>query len=235
MVSNVFNRQPLGEEQTAYRAEPLKNGNNSGLTLIECLVAIVVIGITAVVVAPVIAISVATRTQSQRAEQAFQLAQAEVNRIKFTVDNSATYTVSASTVAAADDVDDLRNVPAPGAINNNLYSTAANAVAAKGIDVDGDGTVDYAAQIFRTGGIETAGTPVAFDLGVRIYEARLFPAQPNTLGTEQARIGLTSGEGQGGSRPLSVLYTSVIKSDTENSLCDYYEFIDDTASSPTQC
>lgn len=235
MNLEVYTERQMTKPNTVTSNDLPKGENDSGLTLIECLVAIIVIGITAVVVAPVIAISVATRTQSQRAEQAFQLAQAEVNRVKFVVANNDTYTVSAATVAAADSVDQFPAIDPPGDININTYSTTADASTAKPLDVDGDGTTDYAAQIFRTEGVSNGTTPVAFDLGVRIYDARIFPANPADLSTEQARIGLTSGEGQGGTRPLSVIYTSVIKSDEENSLCDYYEFIDDTASAPTQC
>ncbi|MBT9311513.1 type II secretion system protein [Leptothoe kymatousa] len=211
--------------------------NNQGLTLIECLVAIAVIGISMAVTAPMIVLSVATRTQSQRADQALQIAQAEVDRIRFTVINNDTYAVSAATVAV-NSVGNFVAVAAPEDINNAAYSTTS--AAAKGIDVDGDGNPDYAAQIFKTVGSTVGTTPVAFDLGVRIYDADAVNTKTSAqLDVDQARIGLTSGEGQRGTKPLSVIYTSVIKSDTSRSLCDYHNFIDSvqgtTTSSPSQC
>lgn len=211
--------------------------SDSGLTLIECLVAIVVIGISMAVTAPVIVLSVATRNQSQRAEQAFQLAQAEVDRIKFTVANSNTYTVSAATVAANSAANFLNDVDPPEIIAANYSITSDSA---KGIDVDSDGVSDYAIQIFRTIGSSVGTRPIAFDLGVRVYDATAVNTKTQAeLRTEQANIGLTSGEGQRALRPLSVIYTSVIKSDTDRSLCDYYNFIDSvngtTTSSPSQC
>ncbi len=212
---------------------------NQGLTLIECLVAIVVIGISMAVTAPLIVVSVATRTQSQRADQALQIAQAEVDRIRFTVINNDTYTVPAATVAV-NSVADFANVLPPEDINNATYSTTTDASTAKGIDVDNDGVDDYAAQIFRTAGSTVGTTPVAFGLGVRVYDANAVNSKTRAeLAVEQARLGFTSGEGQGGTRPLSILYTSVIKSDTSRSLCDYHNFINGvnstTVSAPSQC
>lgn len=213
-----------------------------GLTLIECLVAIAVIGISIGVTTPMIALSVATRTQSQRADQALQIAQAEVDRIKFVVANNDTYTVSAATVnpTTAKNATEFDNVLPPENIDNATYSATSNAPNAKAIDVDGDGVVDYAAQIFRTQGSTVGTTPIAFDLGVRIYTADAVTDKTQAeLGVGQANIGFTSGEGQGGTRPLSVIYTTVMKGDAADSLCDYYNFINSVKgtvkASPTQC
>lgn len=227
------------------RSKPMKISEgcpadrNSGLTLIECLVAIVVIGISMAVTAPLIVLSVATRNQSQRADQALQIAQAEIDRIKFVVANNDTYIVPASLVGV-NSAADFENVLPPDIIDNPTYSTAADATAAKGIDVDGDATDDYAVQIFRTAGSTVGTTPLAFDLAVRVYDANAVNTKtPDELSVEQANLGLTSGEGQRGTRPLSVIYTSVIKSDNEDSLCDFHNFIDSvngtTTSSPSQC
>ncbi|MGD1855763.1 MAG: prepilin-type N-terminal cleavage/methylation domain-containing protein [Leptolyngbyaceae cyanobacterium] len=217
----------------------LNNSSDHGLTLIECLVAIAVVGVSLAVTAPLILLSVATRTQSQRADQALQIAQAEVDRIRFNVINNDTYTVSAARVAV-NSVGDFQNVLPPEAIDDATYSTTVDASTAKGIDVDGDNVPDYAAQIFRTAGSTVGTTPVAFDLGVRVYDANAVNTRTRAeLEVEQAQLGLTGGEGQRDKRPLSIIYTSVIKSDTSRSLCDYHNFINSVngtaVSSPSQC
>lgn len=214
---------------------------NDGLTLIESLVAIAVIGISVAVMSPIVILSVATRVQSQRAEQAFQIAQAEIDRIKLIVERGGNYTLNIAptpntVVSIADFNTGPRGpVPAPQTIAAN-YSTTSDS--ARGIDIDNDGNLDYAVQIFKTAGITVGAKPVAFDMGVRVYRADVInPA--NTLEIEQASLSLTNGEGQSGTRPLATIYTSIIKSDTERSLCDYHDFLNSvngtTASTPSEC
>ncbi len=218
--------------------------NDNGLTLIEGLVAIIIISITTAVMTPMVILAVGTRVQSQRAEQAFQLAQAEVDRIKVIVERGGDYTLniadadSAVTSQSTFDAD----VPAPNRIENADY--ADDLTAARGIDVDNedgdnDSTTgpDYAVQIFKTEGIERSGRPVAFDLGIRVYRADVVDGDP--LEVEQARLAVTNGEGQSGSRPLANIYTSIIRSDDEQSLCDYHNFLNSvegtTISAPSDC
>ena len=212
--------------------------NDSGLTLLEGLVAVVIVAISTAVMTPMVILAVGTRVQSQRAEQAFQVAQAEVDRIKLIVERGGNYTLNiAPASAGVNSVADFDVVPvsAPTVIDNNTYSTTVTS--ARGIDVNNDGTDDYAVQIFRTEGITDGTRPVAFDLGVRVYRADVVNGDP--LEVEQARLSITSGEGQSGNRPLANIYTSVINSDTEQSLCDYYDFINSvqgtTVSTPSEC
>ncbi|WP_235071186.1 type II secretion system GspH family protein [Leptolyngbya sp. Heron Island J] len=209
----------------------------SGLTLLEGVVAIAVIGISVAVMTPMVVLAVGTRIQSQRAEQAFQIAQAEVDRIKLIVERGGDYTLNIAPTPAAvlsqEDFDDFP-VPAPDSIADD-YPT--DVTSARGIDVDNDGDDDYAVQIFKTEGITVDTRPVAFDLGVRVYRADVVNGDP--LEVEQARLTITSGEGQSANRPLANIYTSIVKSDTEQSLCDYYDFINDirgtTVPAPSDC
>ena len=213
---------------------------DAGLTLIEGLVAVVVIGISVAVMSPLVILSVATRVQSQRAEQAFQIAQAEVDRIRLIVDRDDSSAINIAqtpkTVLNAADFNTPGGVTAPTKIAAD-YTTVFSS--ARGIDVDNDGGDDYAVQIFRTAGSTVGTKPVAFDLGVRVYRADVVGVAGKTLGVEQASLNMTSGEGQSGTRPLATLYTSIIKSDTERSLCDYYNFINSASgtsvSSPSEC
>lgn len=57
-----------------------------GFTLVESLMGILVISVVAITITPPIVLSTATRVQNRRAEQAMQLAQAEVDRIRVFVE-----------------------------------------------------------------------------------------------------------------------------------------------------
>ncbi|MEL6358557.1 MAG: hypothetical protein AAFQ01_01295 [Bacteroidota bacterium] len=199
-----------------------------GLTLIECLVAIAVIASTIGVIAPVTILAVATRVQNQRAEQAIHIAQSELNRVRLTVERGGNFTLSniPSTTGTLD------SVPPPENLDSVAASTSTNA--ARPVDVNDDGRNDYAVQLFRTynptGMVES--TPVAFELGVRVYKARTIQEFTSTqLTTDQAALTLTSGEGKGYTRPLAVLYTTIVKSDRPDSLCDYYRYTNDAHNS----
>lgn len=65
--------------QNTSAAQP---STEAGLTLLECLIAIAVVGITASLILPPLLLSANTRVQNRRAEQAFQLAQEEINRLQ---------------------------------------------------------------------------------------------------------------------------------------------------------
>ncbi|MGC1309709.1 MAG: prepilin-type N-terminal cleavage/methylation domain-containing protein [Phormidesmis sp.] len=216
------------------------NGKNKekGLTLIECLVAIAVIASTIGVIAPITVLAVATRVQNQRAEQAFHIAQSEIDRVRLMIERGGNYTLSdiaSSTAGVA--VSDLNSVPPPEDINDIGASTTTTN--AKAVDINNNGENDFAVQIFRTNnpdGINASGQPVAFELGVRVYKARAVENYTaEELSSEQASLTLTSGEGQGTIRPLSVIYTTIVKSDRQESLCDYYRYIDSAASTPGSC
>ena len=98
------------------RSRAAKSASEKGLTLIECLVAIVIISITVVAITPPIFVATASRIQSRRAEQANAIAQAEIDRIRTVVERGSKYTaeelpasgdgaVAAPTIAAATGVD----------------------------------------------------------------------------------------------------------------------------------
>lgn len=64
------------------------NPSDRGLTLIEVLLAIVMVGVILAAIAPVLALSVATRVQSRKVEQATALAQQEIDRVRATMARS---------------------------------------------------------------------------------------------------------------------------------------------------
>lgn len=208
-----------------------------GLTLLECLVAIMVIAVTTAVITPPIFVATATRVQNRRTEQALQLAQGEVDRIRVLVERGQH---APTRLPAA--VADINNVPPPTGSSGVLQTIRTTACPtgtpynsqqipanqARGVDIDGDCNADFWLQSFignvgdptRTGQLN----PLSFRMGVRVYTA--FPNDPswswNNLQTAAAPQRFTTGLGNQRSRPLAVLNTVVNWSDRDFSLCQYH-------------
>ena len=185
----------------------------SGLTLIECLVAIAVIGVTTAAIGPMMVFSVATRIQNQRAEQALQIAQAEIDKARLIVELGGDYRddLLAIPLPSTTTTDIVRNVGAPTAFGSTASVTTVTD--ARLIDLDGDGDDDYAVQLFRTEGVSVGSTPVFFDIGARVYDARRSDPTVRALSTATAGLTFTSGEGQAGTRPLAVIYSQISQGD----------------------
>ncbi|MGB7086624.1 MAG: prepilin-type N-terminal cleavage/methylation domain-containing protein [Phormidesmis sp.] len=207
---------------------PGKSANTDGLTLLECVVAIAVIGITTAVIAPVMVFSIATRVQNQKAEQALQVAQGEVEKIRLLVERGGDYSTELAsypvTTAAS-----VAGTGAPNTLQASLNSTTTNT--AKGINIDDDADDEFAVQVFRSAGTPASSpVPIAFDLGVRVYDRDALQNNSGSLQTDPAGLNFTSGEGERGTRPLAVIYTKIFRGDQEGALCQYRQYIDSTAS-----
>ena len=204
----------------------------AGLTLIECIMAIVVVGIVGAAIAPMLVISVATRINSQKSEQALQLAQSEVDRIRVLVERGESNT--AVLPPNTGDATAVTAVAAPNTLEPTL--AAVNAVnEAREVDLDGDNEADFALQSYTTNQLTNSdGVPQAFDLGVRVYDIQAFTSG-QTLDTEQASLALTSGSADRRQKPLAVLSTTVAFSESGQSFCNYIEFADSSADKPLGC
>ncbi len=221
----------MSHQPKSWMRLPSRAADNNGLTLIECLVAIAVIGLTAAVMGPVMVFSMATRIQSQRAEQAIQIAQGEVDKIRLMVEQGGDFRSALasypSTTAAS-----VTAVGAPtSAPNYSLNSTTTDI--AKQVDVGSStGNNKFAVQVFRTVGSTTVGSsvPVTFDIGVRVYDFNAFKNISSSLRTDTAALRFTSGEGQRSTRPLAVIYTSIFQGDRDGSLCAYKQYLGNAAS-----
>ena len=209
------------------------NCSEDGLTLIECLVAIVVIALTTATVTPMMVFAVATRVQNQRAEQALQLAQGEIDKVRLVVEQGGDYgdrLKALSLIAASPSITSAIQVDPPTAFVAGTGSVA-NITQARKVDIDGDGDSDFAIQLFRTKGIELSpqiagvvnNTPIVFEVGARVYDIQ---AERNlgSLQSAPADLTFTSGEGGRGRRPLAALYSQVAQGDREGSLCQYWQF-----------
>jgi hypothetical protein len=183
--------------------------------------------------------------QSQRIEQALEVAQAEVDRIRLLVERGGYQTADLpQSVPETFTDEDLGNYPAPNygtavASTTTLYESLPPS-GLRAVDLDGDGTNDYAIQVFRSPG--TAFTPedgtsdvlVAFGLGVRVYDIDAVDAQPSgILGSTPARASMTSGEGERGEKPLAVVYTRIARGDSQDTYCNYFNYTSTQTSSFT--
>ncbi len=112
-----------------------------GFTLVESLMGIVVISVVAVVITPPIVISTATRVQNRRAEQAMQLAQAEVDRTRVFVEQGGNYTAKLPYILTGTITNgDIAKVAAPTSFvaTRTLADASTKAF---GVDVDKDNQV----------------------------------------------------------------------------------------------
>lgn len=210
-----------------------------GLTLIECLAAIVVVGLIGAAIAPVLVLSVATRVQSQKSEQALKVAQSEIDAIRVLLERGGDDLTGANfpPVAAGFADDAVTTALGPDAVTNDPDNYDADYTRARPLDIDDDGTFDFAIQSYRTAGEEIDSLPVAFTLGVRVYDYRAVEAARGNLDTRQASIGLTSSEGDRALQPLATLYTAMSVSDDDQSFCNYIDYLDyeETKDKPLGC
>ena len=225
------------------RSRSAKSASEKGLTLIECLVAIVIISITVVAITPPIFVATASRIQSRRAEQANAIAQAEIDRIRTIVERGSKYTANELPASGGTGVAKDIN-PATG-VNTDLIASlgacngktkypeatatpTATATQVIPVDVDGDCKPEFAMQVFRSNDCTPASLvgvtpPYAFTAGVRVYGYEVGNPM-SKLSPVRARLGITAGRGGDNSasgaerQPLQVLYTRVSRVGNEQAL-----------------
>ena len=219
----------------------MSNLNTSaGFTLIESLVAMVVISITLVAITPPIFWATGTRVQNRRAEQALALAQGEIDRVRAQIERG----ISVDSNNPADlptnylpqsvgDISVFKDYPAPSTAWANVRSTDPNNNTAEKIttgkkrypdanqyipvDMDGDGKNDFLIQVFRDVGVcgsavcTDKNPPTIFSVKVRVY-AGMAAVNAGKLSVERASLTGSTGTGQANFRPLAVLSSRVAKS-----------------------
>lgn len=237
-------------------ARGLPPANHAGLTLIECLVAIVMVALVASAITPALVLSVATRVQSQKAEQAMALGQAEIDRVRTLAERGQLLAPNPSPPLTDSLFRAVAEIPvAPNAVldtdpaaqagaaagltnivnrNGAALPNVANPTQTRQFDVNNDGTPDFAVQTFRTRGLTSndangALVPVAFALGVRVYDyAAVANGTGGNLEREPISLGITGGAGQRARRPIAAFYTTVAVSERGDSLCDLLRYSQST-------
>ncbi|MBD2100729.1 prepilin-type N-terminal cleavage/methylation domain-containing protein [Leptolyngbya sp. FACHB-261] len=199
-----------------------------GLTLLEALVALVLVSVVIGAIAPPIILALATRVQNQRNEQALSVAQAEINRVRLLVDRGGLTSAQLDQLLPPKTTN---NDTAPAAVpvpTSTTPATPANCNGDRskltvtdwcGVDTNADNKFDLAIQTFRTQVKTTTiqGIPVFFQMGVRVYTKQSIDAYAgNGLKADTSRLKLTSGQSAVQS-PLVVLYAPITRSDYTNS------------------
>jgi type II secretory pathway pseudopilin PulG len=225
--------------------------SEQGLTLLECLMAVMVMGLTMAMITPPLVIAAATRVQNRQAEQAMQIAQGEVDRVRTALARENGQNLTLDRLPAIASVSgNLESFAAPnrpstsspikssattcGTNSNNGEQIAVNQ--ALRVDVDGDCKADFFMQTFRTAGTirGSATAPSDFQLGVRVYSI-LAASSSGALETKAAALQIVGGQGNRRTRPLAVLYTPFSQSDQGNALCSYHQPSEQTGALSAAC
>ena len=196
----------------------LQKSQEAGYTIIESLVAMIVVSVLMIAIAPVMAFSVATRVQAKRIEMATQAAKTYIDALRSEALKPGTQEFPTHYTTDKD----IQNSAAPANINA-LYC----------IDKDGDQTCtagsnqDLVVQGYYYNNLPAATNPAktGYSLIVRVYRANSFASGVGALKTQkdlQAQQGITSA-GLGNLRaPLVEMRTEIGASDRQgayNSLC----------------
>jgi len=155
--------------------------SQSGFTIIESLMAVVVVSILMAAIAPAIALSVATRVQAKRIEQASQAARAYVDGVKAGTITAPSHSVTGSAINGVDPPTSTGSLtctaptpptttPATPTATTNYYCTE-NTTTLNLYCINGDAEAgcttnsvnDLIIQSFRTNNDQN------YKLGVRVY------------------------------------------------------------------
>lgn len=202
--------------------QSLHNSQEGGYTIIESLVAMVVVSVLMIAIAPVMAFSVATRVQAKRIEMATQAAKTYIDGL-----SSGAIKPPPSVLPKGFPqqyaTNDLEKTPAPTDINA-LYC----------IDKDGDqkctaeSNQDFVVQgyYFNRSPATTDPAKTGYSLIVRVYRANSFASGVGALTTQNALKSqqATTTAGLGNIRaPLVEIRTEIGASDRQgayNNFCD---------------
>lgn len=221
-----------------------KTSSEQGLTLLEVIASIVMISVILVAIAPPLLLSVATRVKMRRASQAMLIAQEEVNRVQGIMARSRDENLPTE----SDDCDPTESVcsyvglPQTIGQNTNLkdFSAPDSNSELEEFDVDDDGNADFFVQTFRDQGALFAGggtrcEPAVFGIGVRVYSTLAEDnLQSGNLETEEISLQMTSGLKGQSTKPMTVLFATVSRSDMGGSLDTYQDYINNNAT-PDDC
>jgi prepilin-type N-terminal cleavage/methylation domain-containing protein len=190
------------------RQQNVSKSRDGGYTIIESLVAMIVVSVLMIAIAPVMAFSVATRVQARRVELATQAARAYIDALR---------------TGAIKPNDPTPGFPAAG--NPTDPPTAFNTLYCVDLDETPQCTTSSKKDFYVQGVSQNGGTPptdTGYDLTVRVYRADAF-SSPGRMKTEQQSVA-NSGIGDP-KAPLVVMKTEIPPttqggSSPYRSLCD---------------
>ncbi len=202
-----------------------KSSSVSGFTIIESLVAIVVVGILLAAIAPVIVLSTATRVQSRRVELATRTAKSYIDGVKTGAIPPPTPPVvlTANSTTLDGYLFNTTNVPVPTAITN-LY--CVDSKSGNSTTCDATQPAQFAIQAFSSASSASDVTNGnGYHLGLRVYRSDAFKdtipltASSSTTNDTQTQQTFTGGAGNR-KAPLIEISTDInTSSTTYESLC----------------
>lgn len=174
----------------------IRNSSEAGYTILEGIMAIVVVSVMMIAIGPVIALSVGTRLQAKRTQMATQAARSYIDYVKgLDVDADEHPPVSSTAVNEVD--------APPAADTTDLYCVDFDNTG----ECELDSTVDMYVQGAGYHPTLTDATG-GYILGVRVYRANSFAAGVGTLKTEAPSTTVTNALGDR-TKPLITMTTQV--------------------------
>ena len=204
--------------------------SQSGFTIAESLVAIVVVTVLMTAIAPVIVLSVATRVQARRVELATQAARTYIDGIA-----SGVITPPSATVVIAPNQPFLASVNVPTSSGSLTCTTSTSGypycsdtstLSLYCIDLDGNGcsntsSRDLVIQAFRSVTSTSTDPQKGYRLGLRVYRVDAFK-DTTTLSSGKQQATFTAGLGNR-KVPLVEMTTEIITEKTKfQDFCDRF-------------
>lgn len=222
------------------RSQSAPTTPESGLTLIECLVAMIIITVTVAIITPPVFLAVGTRVNNRRTEQALQVGQGEIERVRLLMMSNQSFNDIETSLPKDSGVGPTQLQTAPAATTICVDGPPPAACSSATALYKVPGNSDLYIQTFRDAGKTIARTDpntgnvqneiIAFNLGVRVYSKEVLnaggTALKGTLQTDEGSINFTSGTKSRGSKPLVTMYTEMIRSSQKESLTEMRDYID---------
>ncbi len=215
-----------------------KKRSDSGLSLLEVLIGILIISVVVVASTPALILGVATRVQARRAEQASNIANQQIEQIQLLLDRGEYDNSDLPKVANINDTiqdlsDESKTTPNSFCDSCTKFTQVSDAnqlfkVQLKKIDpnsIESKPDEYYLVQVFRSPGVPSGQDPVkTFNVSARVYY-KSAENQINNLGIDKAPLSLTTADGQAQRLPLAVLNVQLSRSDRDGSLNDYRDLL----------
>jgi type II secretory pathway pseudopilin PulG len=209
---------------------PMRLRGDAGFSLVEALVGIAIVGVTAAMIPPIMTLAVAARAQNQRVEQATRLAQGHLDLVRLRMERgpagqpATVFIADIERLAPLAKGSSVEEVAAPEAkkLRTSPFCDLNHPTNPVGppcrIDINRDGQPDFGLQAFRICQQTAAnGVPISFVLGVRVYPRAVVQGTyggPLGIQPSQSRLGAP----ETASNPLAVQYSAVFLPDSPLSL-----------------
>ena len=216
-----------------------ESDRESGLTLIEALMAVLILALVIGTIAPPLVIAVSTRVRNREVEQSLQVSRQLAEQARISLynwnGNPATVPAAVPDLAKASDYTggsipdpaDLTKIKAPSDVCETAgvpsgTEACNSALDMKGVDFDKNGTIDFYVQTFRANECSTTSEIFAFDMGVRVYPYDVVRTNGTLVsGISNVDQGAAFSDRRKNNSPLSSAYTTLIRTEANLGLTGY--------------